>query len=178
MNGVRETDNALNKMLVWHSRALENAGQGGVEKLSGMSFKKVLPGVVRQFSTIKVAAAGLRRQQELEQWRREEGSEIWQRRGRTWYNTSFDPRDARVVDACVGIQEGLLALQFYVTLWRNVSGGAEPWTLYNGAMEILESLVIMGAAAAQTATQTPAIQTNGVAATTFAEMRSMLEAEL
>jgi len=174
-SACRETKIALNKMLVWNTG---NGGQGGVEKLSVMSFKKVLPGVLRQFSAIELETSRLFRRHELEQWRRDEGSTNLQHRGRTWYNVSFDPTDARVVDACVGIQEGLVAVQFYVDMWRNASGMAEQWKLYDYAMNIVGSLQVMGAAAAQTATQTPAIQTNGVAATTLAEMRGMLEAEL
>ena len=150
--------------------------QGGVRTLTAMSFKMILPGVVRQVRALELAQDKLPSILELQKYRVEPGQRYDQ--GRMWYNASFDPRDAGVVDACVGIQEGLVAVQFYVDMWRNASGMVEQWKLYDDEMKIVESLQVMGAAAAQTATQTPAIQTNGVAATTLAEMRGMLEAEL
>jgi hypothetical protein len=90
---------------------------GAVAKLSEMSFKKAIPGIVRQVNEIGLETSKLYRRRELEEWR---GS-TWG--GHWWYNASFDARDARVVDVCLGIQQGLMSVQFYVDLWRSLFPG-------------------------------------------------------
>ena len=163
-NACRETKNALVKMVGWSnawSGTTGNGGQGGVEKLTAMSLKKVIPGIVRQFSAIEIETSRLPRQPDLEEGRPEEG---WDH-GRTWYNATFSPSDARVVETCVGIHDSLVAVQFFVDLWRNNFGAAEEWQPYDSAMEGLESLAPHAAPAAQA-------QTHGAAIATLAEMRA------
>ena len=71
--GCRETRNAMGKMVAWSNGWAVGSGgtggngrQGGVAKLSEMSFKTVLPGVVRQVSAIDLEQNKLPRTQELE----------------------------------------------------------------------------------------------------------------
>ena len=161
-NACRETKNALAKMAAWSLPwPAANVAQGGLSTLSEMSFRKVIPGVVLQFRAIEIETSRLPRRLDLEVRRPEEGSD----HGRMWYNASFSPSDARVLDTCVRIHDGLVAVQFYVDLWRPLFGAAEDWQQYDSAMEGLGSLAPHAAPAAQA-------QTHGAAIATLAEMRA------
>ncbi len=69
---------------------------------------------------------------------------MWE--GRWWYNHSFDPKDAKVLQACLDIQQGLATVRFFVDLWRALFPGVyaeDRWGLYDEAMQSVESLVFV-----------------------------------
>ncbi len=70
-----------------------------------------------------------------------------------WHNTSFNVHDARWAETCLRIQRGLLAVQFYVDLWRAACPGAPAgWDLYDEGMAELGRLEFTGAGAAEAET--------------------------
>lgn len=140
-NACRETNGALGRMVVWSNgwtrsdTELEESrnGGGGVTKLTELSFKKAIRGLVGQVFEIEHETSRLYRQGDFERWR-----------GDTEYNISFDVTDARWVAVRWGIQKGLLAMQFYVDLWRSLFPDVyAEWGLYEEGMVELGRLVFV-----------------------------------
>jgi hypothetical protein len=73
-----------------------------VAKLSEMSFKKAIPEIVRKLDEIGREKNRLYRRNELREWR---GNVV---RGQMWYYASFDAKDARLLEICLGVQQVLI----------------------------------------------------------------------
>jgi hypothetical protein len=147
-NACRQAKCAAGRMMKWSwgsaggaEEEVVRAGGGGVAKLSELSFKKALGGIVDQVYEMEEETSGLYRQHEL-YLERQNAQGVWQ----VWYNTSFNVHDARWAKTCLRIQRGLLAVQFYVDLWRALFPGVHAeWGLYDDGMAELGKLVFAGA---------------------------------
>ncbi len=123
-------------------------GAATVPKLSELSFKQALGGIVDLVYEMDDEVAWLYREQELYQ-RRPNAEGVWQ----MWHNTSFNVHDTRWATTCLRIQRGLLAVQFYVDRWRAVCPGMHAeWGLYDDGTAEMGRLVFAGAGAAETET--------------------------
>ena len=143
-NAVRETKGAVGIIVAWKNgwtAGSVGSDGGGLAKLSEMSFKKAVRGLVEQVYEIEHETSRLYREGDFEKWD-----------GQRWYNDSFDVKDARWVAMRWGIQQGLLAMQFYVDLWRSLCPGVPgEWGLYEEGMAELGSLVFVEAREAEAA---------------------------
>jgi hypothetical protein len=146
-NACRETRDAVGRMYSWsngwtpaHGWQAEVERGGAVAKLSELSFKAAIPGLVRQVNEMSLEQSKLYRRPDVEEWRR------GQFRGAWWYNASFDPKDAKVLQACLDIQQGLATVRFFVDLWRALFPGVyadDRWELYDEGMQSVERLVFV-----------------------------------
>ncbi len=143
VNACSETKEVLGTMHAWANEWNRASGGqvqvtpegGGVAKLSEMSFKKAIRGLVVQAYDIEHETSKLYREGDFERWD-----------GQRWYNNSFDVRDERCLYMLWGIQQRLLAMQFYVDLWRTLFAGEnEHWELYENGMAELATLVFVEA---------------------------------
>jgi hypothetical protein len=146
-NACRETRDAVCRMWTWcngwtpaHGWQAEVERGREVVRLSELSFKTAIPGLVRQVQEMSLEESKLYRRSDVEEWRRS----VWG--GDWWYNASFDTKDTKVLQACLDIQQGLATVRFFVDLWRALFPGvygAERWELYDTAMESVQRLVFM-----------------------------------
>ena len=144
-NACAQARGAAGRMLRWSWERMGGAlaDDAGVPALSELSLRKATGGIVDLVYEMDDEAAWLFREQELYERRRDAQGE-WQ----MWHNTSFDVHDARWAATCLRIQRGLLAVQFYVDVWRAACPGAPAgWALYDEWMAELGRLEFAGAAA-------------------------------
>jgi hypothetical protein len=144
-----ETRDAVGRMCRWCEGWTPADGwQAEVERgrevvrLSELSFKAAIPGLVRQVDEMSLEESKLYRRRDVEQCR----LSVWG--GTWWYNASFDTKDAKVLRACLDIQQGLATVRFFVDLWRALfpevyADENERWEVYDGAMQSVQRLVFM-----------------------------------
>ena len=136
VNAVSVTKGALGRMVTWKNGwtagSVGNDG-GGLANLSEMSFKNAIAALVEQVYEIEHETSRLYREGDFKKWD-----------GQMWYNGSIDVKDARWVAVRWGIQKALLAIGFYVDLWRSLHPGVPgEWGLYEEGMTELGSLVFV-----------------------------------
>jgi hypothetical protein len=138
-NACVQAKSAAVRMMRWSWGSA--GGAASVPRLSELSFKKALGGIVDLVYEMDDEVSGLYQEHELYR-RRQNAQGEWQ----MWYNDSFNVHDARWAKTCLRIQRGLLAVQFYVDLWRAVCPGVHgEWDLYDDGTAELGRLVFAGA---------------------------------